>query len=199
MFSNALKYHRKNAKMSQKELAEQLNVSQSTIAMWESGKNTPAYNSLIELTAIFNVSLDSLVGNSSDMIIKSIPVFNDGCTLSQLKELQNVLCYENILIPALDYNNYFGLIIQSESMAPRIMRGDLVIAKECQDFRSGDIYITCINRTNITVKKVIKNDYGIILISLNNIFEPTFYSTEDINKLQFSIIGKVIELRAKIN
>ena len=197
MFSDALKHHRKNAKLSQKELAEQLNVSQSTIAMWESGKNTPEYNSLIELTTIFNVSLDSLVGNSSDMIIKSIPVFSDDCVLSQTKEFQNVLYYENILIPASDNNDYFGIIVQSESMAPRIMKGDLLIVKECPDFLSGDICVIRINHTHITVKKVIKNDYGIILISLNSIFEPIFYSTEDIKKLQFSIIGKVIELRAK--
>lgn len=195
MFPDALKYYRKNARLSQAALAELLNVSQSTIAMWESGKNTPEYNSLIKLSTIFNISTDSLVGKSSDIAVKTIPVFSDVTIAFRQKD---ILYYENVFVNPLDYNNYFGFIMQDDSMSPRIMKGDLLIVKDCTNFLSGDVCVIRINRTDITVKKVIKNDHGIILMSLNSIFEPIFYSNDDIKKLHFSIIGKVVELRAKI-
>lgn len=48
--------------MTQTELAEKLNFSQDTISLWERGKSFPDVKSLIELTKIFNVSSDYILG-----------------------------------------------------------------------------------------------------------------------------------------
>ena len=52
---------RKNAGMSQLQLAQKLNVCQSTIGMYEQGRRTPALDILIQMAKLFNVSLDYLV------------------------------------------------------------------------------------------------------------------------------------------
>jgi transcriptional regulator with XRE-family HTH domain len=49
---------------SQPKLAEELNVSQSTVAMWESNKRSVNNQDLIKLSKLFNVSTDYLLGNS---------------------------------------------------------------------------------------------------------------------------------------
>lgn len=56
-----------------------------------------------------------------------------------------------------------------------------------------------INGQDATVKRHKKTENGLMLISTNPLFDPLFYSIDDIEKLSVSIIGKVIELRAKFN
>ena len=52
---------RKNAGMSQLQLAQKLNVCQSTIGMYEQGRRTPAIDMLVQMAKLFDVSLDYLV------------------------------------------------------------------------------------------------------------------------------------------
>lgn len=45
------------------ELANKINVTKSSINMWENGGSIPKDNILIELSKLFNVSIDYLLGN----------------------------------------------------------------------------------------------------------------------------------------
>lgn len=56
-----LKDLRKKKKMSQSELANKLNVTQSMVAKWENGKNMPSVEILIKLSEIFECTIDELV------------------------------------------------------------------------------------------------------------------------------------------
>lgn len=57
-----LTYLRKYNKMTQLELAEKLNYSDKAISKWENGESVPSVEVLYKLSKIYNVSLDSLVG-----------------------------------------------------------------------------------------------------------------------------------------
>lgn len=59
---NKLKQLRENSGMLQKEVAEQLKISQSTYAMYEKNKREPNLENLVKIAALFNISLDWLVG-----------------------------------------------------------------------------------------------------------------------------------------
>ena len=48
-------------KMTQEELAERMGVSRQTVSKWELDSATPELDKLIELSALFNISLDELV------------------------------------------------------------------------------------------------------------------------------------------
>ncbi len=82
-------------------------------------------------------------------------------------------------------------------MSPRIIDGDVVIIKEQSDVNSGELAIVIINGCEATCKKILKLEHGINLVSFNSVYEPMYYSNEEIEKLPISIIGKVIELRRK--
>ncbi len=62
MFGERLKILRINRKMSQKELAERLNITKSVISFYESGERMPSYEILIKISDIFHVSTDYLLG-----------------------------------------------------------------------------------------------------------------------------------------
>lgn len=63
---NILKF-RKQKGMSQEELAEKLNVSRQSISLWETNQTVPQIDYLMELSKIFNVSLDELCGNEENI------------------------------------------------------------------------------------------------------------------------------------
>ncbi len=53
---------RKEAGLTQKELAEKLNVSDKAISRWETGKGYPDIESLMALSELFSVSVNELLG-----------------------------------------------------------------------------------------------------------------------------------------
>lgn len=65
-FSERLKELRKQAHLTQVELASKLGIVQSSYADWERGKKKPTQDNLVKIAQIFNVSVDYLVGNSDE-------------------------------------------------------------------------------------------------------------------------------------
>ncbi len=60
---NRLADLRKEHHLSQEELADKLGVSRQAISKWECGESSPDTDNLIELSKIYEISLDELVGN----------------------------------------------------------------------------------------------------------------------------------------
>lgn len=61
-FSEKVYQLRKEFAYSQEELAEKLEVSRQTISNWENGTAQPALDKAVELSNLFDVSLDEMVG-----------------------------------------------------------------------------------------------------------------------------------------
>lgn len=61
MLSKQIINLRKKQGMSQSQLAKELNVSPSTIGMYEQGRRVPELKILLAMAHLFNVSLDYLV------------------------------------------------------------------------------------------------------------------------------------------
>lgn len=59
-----LKSLREYRNLKQSELAKEFNVSQSTIAMWETGKRDPDSETIQKMADYFDVSVDYLLGRS---------------------------------------------------------------------------------------------------------------------------------------
>ena len=75
---------RKAQKLSQDDIAEQLNVTRQAISRWESGKSVPSTENLIAIAALFQGPLHFLVDNEASfegsLIVESVP------TEARLKE-----------------------------------------------------------------------------------------------------------------
>ncbi len=63
-----LKAYRKNAQLSQDELADRIYVSRQTISNWENNKTYPDVSSLVLLSEVFQISLDKLIKGDIDMM-----------------------------------------------------------------------------------------------------------------------------------
>lgn len=66
MFDERLKSLRKKCGYTQVSLAKTLGVSKGTVAMWETGKRTPDFETLIRLSDLFDVRTDYILGKSND-------------------------------------------------------------------------------------------------------------------------------------
>lgn len=60
---------RKNKNVSQKELAEFLQMSQTAISHFETGRNEPDLKTVIKLADFFNCSIDYLLGHQANNTI----------------------------------------------------------------------------------------------------------------------------------
>lgn len=67
-FSERLKDLRKQAGLTQVDVAEKLGISQPAYASWERGAKKPTQENLVKIAQILNVSVDYLVGNSNENI-----------------------------------------------------------------------------------------------------------------------------------
>ncbi|WP_148888768.1 helix-turn-helix domain-containing protein [Streptococcus cristatus] len=65
-FSERLKESRKQARLTQVEIAEKLGISQPAYASWERGTKKPTQENLVKLAQVLNVTIDYLVGNSEE-------------------------------------------------------------------------------------------------------------------------------------
>ncbi len=106
IFSYRLRELRQTNDISQKKLAELIECSQSIICDYENGKSEPSLLMLTKLSRCFKVSIDYLVGNSSE---DNLIVMNDNLNetenylIGQLRQLnsekkQELISYANYLV-----------------------------------------------------------------------------------------------------
>lgn len=67
-FSDRLKDLRRQAGLTQVDVAEKLGISQPAYASWERGVKKPTQENLVKIAQILNVSVDYLVGNSEEKL-----------------------------------------------------------------------------------------------------------------------------------
>ena len=68
IFSEKLQLIRKSKGMTQEDLAERLDVSRQAVAKWESGQVYPDISNLIQISNLFNVTVDYLVRDQECMV-----------------------------------------------------------------------------------------------------------------------------------
>lgn len=66
MFNNTFKELRLQRAMSQKQLARELNCSQSTVGYWETGERIPSFDKLQSIANYFGVTVDYLLGREEE-------------------------------------------------------------------------------------------------------------------------------------
>ena len=60
-FKDQIKEIRKKEGLTQEELALKLSVTRQAVSNWETGKNLPDIEILINISGVFNISLDQLI------------------------------------------------------------------------------------------------------------------------------------------
>ena len=69
MVADRIKQLRISNNMTQADLAKKLNITRSSVNAWEMGISTPSTSYIIELSQLFKVSTDYLLGLSSNITL----------------------------------------------------------------------------------------------------------------------------------
>lgn len=195
MFKDELKKLRESKGMTQAELAKRLGLSSSTIGMYESGKRQPNFESAEMIADYFNINLSTLLQGKAEPT--QIPVLGTIKAGIPIEAMEDIIDYEEISDAMLRKGEYFALQIKGDSMEPRFKEGDVVIVRKQAEVNTGDIAIIMVNGYDATIKKVQLYPGGINLIPLNPTYNVSTYNAEQVASLPVSILGKVVELRAK--
>ncbi|MCI7600803.1 MAG: helix-turn-helix domain-containing protein [Megasphaera sp.] len=203
-FGAKLKKCRKDMSLSQKEFGQKIGVAESTVSLYESNKRFPDADTLKKISALFEVSLDYLLGNAPAKTVQQkttgrgvrIPVLGRVVAGIPIEAVEEILDYEEITPELAATGEFFALQVKGDSMLPKLEEGDVVIVKKQEDVETGDIAIVLVNGDEATIKQVKKVNGGIMLYGFNpDVYEPHFYSNQQIEELPVRILGKVIESR----
>lgn len=201
MIGPQIRLLRKEANMTQQELASKLFVSQQAVGKWERGEATPNPETIVAMSKIFGVSADTLLGESAPPLSTGgtwVPVLGDVAAGIPIEAVENIVDYEEIDTAMASNGKYYGLRIKGSSMEPRIREGDVVIVRQQEDADTGDTAVVLVNGESATVKRIKKEpDGGLWLLPNNPAYDPQHYSPAEVADKPVRIIGKVVELRGK--
>lgn len=192
---------RKKKKITRKQIADFLDVHETTIKRYEDGTTKKIPTEVVEKIAKFlNVSIDYLTGweyEPQPTQGLKIPVLGTVAAGIPISAVEDILDYEEVPQSWENQGEFFALKIKGDSMEPRMESGDVVIVKQQSDANSGDTVIVLVNGDDATCKKLQKTDNGIMLVSTNPNYLPMFFTNEEIVTKPVVILGKVVELRSK--
>ncbi|MGD7045681.1 helix-turn-helix domain-containing protein [Jeotgalibacillus proteolyticus] len=72
IFSERLKSEREKKGWSQAELAEKIHVSRQSVSKWETGKNYPSIEVIMDLSDLFGITIDELLRSDAELKEKVI-------------------------------------------------------------------------------------------------------------------------------
>ncbi len=189
---NRLKELREKKELLQSDIAKFLKITTPAYSYYETNKRNMPTETAKKLAKFFNVSVDYLLGvdtNNKNLL----PI------LGTVKAGYNYLAEENIIdyiepnMNISDPENYFGLVVKGDSMAPLFDEGDyLIVHKQDGEFSTNDIGIVLINGDEATVKKVVKTDTGIELHAFNPYYPVKKFTYEEMEKLPVKVVGIVV-------
>lgn len=216
-FNEKLKIARKEAKITQVELAEKLNVTQGTVANWERGVREPDIETVQRIATALNIKIEMLFSdlprsnnrfrsaNSAKM--ETAPFYPDQMTpipvIGKVAAGYTCLAEQHIEGYALvdpdsltDGYDYFWLRVTGDSMEPDIREGDLVLVRVQEAVESGECAVVLVDEEDGLVKDIEIGKDHVTLCSKNPNYPPRVFVREEANRVR--IVGKVVELKRVI-
>lgn len=113
---------RKDKKMTQEEFAKLFNVTRQTVSNWENEKSYPDLQTLIKISDMFEISLDSLMKGDKTMVKK----FDK--ELLQNKLIKNILKISSIIISILviTYGTYTAIWYNNKKICEEKFQTSLI-------------------------------------------------------------------------
>lgn len=204
---------RTNKGVSQSEVANYLGITRTAYSKYESGASRPVRR-LNEIANYYHVSIDYLLGNDNNnnnfntpketSLVSNIYKITDDVIIPIVGKIacgKPLLAEENIegyISVDRKHEACWALRINGDSMKPKLMDGDIAVIQPAADVSSSEMAIVSVGGDEATCKYVKKAGNGIMLVAENSaVYEPTFYSAEEVRDLPIRVIGKVIESRRR--
>ena len=196
--------------MTLEELGKVIGVQKSAIRKYEAGQVENIKRSSIErLARVFDVSPGYLMfgedkqesAASKHPSYHRIPVLGEVRAGVPISAVEDILDYEQITEDMARTGEYFALRLKGDSMEPKMSEGDVVIVRIQPTVENGEIAVVFVidpdspdDDPEATVKKFYRSGDSVTLVSFNPAYEPFVY---DLREVEISVLGRVVELRAK--
>ena len=201
-FAERLRELRNEKKMTMKDLADKLSLTEQAISMYERNERRPNFEKLEEIADFFNIDMNYLLGKSIvknsyvhefgeitlDKLIRKIPLYDFiSCGTGGFVD-DNIIDY--VSLPAEMFSSkkeYFAQYAHGDSMInANINDGDLVIFEKTSSVTNGMIGCFCVDDNIATCKRLSMTNDQIILLPENPSYSPIIANVET-----FKCIGKL--------
>jgi len=196
--------------LTQSELADSIGTIKQTVYKYETGLITNIPSDKIEkIAALFRTTPAYLMGweNGNNIANETtppvsfnavrIPVYARVHAGIPMEAQDDIVDWEDIpKDKTRGGREFFGIRVEGNCMEPEYREGDVVIVQRQPDCESGQDCIVYVNGYDAELRKVVKQDSGIMLQPLNHEYTPTLYRYNDPDH-PVVIVGVVAEIRRK--
>lgn len=203
-FSDRFKQLRKEHDLTQQALADRLEISKSSVNMYERGEREPNFQTLEAIADLFNVDMDYLLGKSHvpSRAAELLPLEPFAPThkipiLGRIRAGLPLYAEEHVEGYTFTELNggaeYFALRVTGDSMnAARIGDGDTLVVRRQECVENGEIAVVLVGDDEATVKRFYKAGHTVTLMpqSTNPVHKPQIYDTR---KTSIRIVGLVVQ------
>ena len=177
-----LQYLRKQRKLSQEAMADELNITRSRVGSYEENRSEPSIETLIHFSNYFNLPIDVLVKNDLSLsknksfielgnhrvlfpivvndenedVIEVVPVKASAGYLNGYSDPEYIEQLGQIKLPFIPTGKHRAFPIKGDSMLP-IKSGSFIIASYLEDIRhlnSGSTYIVLTHNDGLVYKRI---------------------------------------------
>lgn len=196
----------------QGDLVKATNISQSSISDYLNGKYKPNQLKTYLIANYLNVSYEWLLGFDDNIEAKSIrdlriidigeivkiPVYGRIPAGIPIEAIEDIIDYAEISRDLYkEDRQLIALRISGDSMLPDYKDNDTVIIDKRPDCENGQDCAVYINGFDATLKRVVKQENGLLLQALNPAYETKFYPYNGTESA--CILGVVVQLIRKFN
>ncbi|MDO4860873.1 MAG: XRE family transcriptional regulator [Bacillota bacterium] len=184
-FANRFKTLRALRKLTQDELARELEISKSAISMYENGNREPDFETLELIADFFNVDMNYLLGHD---VPAHTPLYEAAAGPGRIND-----GYTDTISLQLGADEV-AVAVKGDSMYPVLCDGDIAIVAATSVVSSeDDIMLVKINGDEATLKYVKKDSGGLYLYAENtDVFKRKFFTAEEVEEFPVTIEGVVV-------
>ena len=203
IFGKRLREVRGERGLTLKDVANKLNLSESTIQRYEAGVFTAPHPTMMLLAKELGVNPVWLIGypdadkylpKIADSNVVQVPLLERIETRRAFIVQENIIGYE--YAPA-SVNVDFCLVVDSDNMInARIFKGDIICARQQGRVKDGEVAVVFVEDSGVRLYRVYYLANTIILRSENPTYAERIFKGADRSKVE--ILGKVVYLRTEV-
>ena len=114
LIGKRIKELRKKFGLTQVELGKKLNVTKVSVCCYELGTRTPSLDTLIDLSNVFNVNLDYLIGNDIYVISDQTEEYGFKISKEELEFIKTVRKYDKLYDKLIDDPKRFAELLNKK-------------------------------------------------------------------------------------
>ena len=202
-----IKEIRKSKKVTAKQIADHVNVAESTMSLYENGKREPDYITLLKIAEFLDVSVDCILGkddaaHASQQVtelnhqnVYMIPVYKNAAAGFGALAIDSVVDRTPLYIrSSSEAAETICVKVTGDSMYPKIENGDIVQVHKQTSVDSGSIAVVLLDGDEGLVKKIMYGPDWIQLQSINPMYPPMIFEGPDVMRIQVvGLVKKVIK------